>query len=400
MSTPTLTADDGLSMVEIMVSMVLLTVAMTALASTLTASLAQVADNQELTRANQLGTQLIEGMRSIAWDDLGVYADDPGYQSTGADGSPTVTLGAARPAGSAAPTPTRAVQDGGITFAATTDVVWVDDPNEPGPGQSDPDPRDYKEVRLRLVWQVGGTEYEASFTSARRPTVSEVPVGAPVACTPGHIVDYSVSPDFVELGGVGETEEEVTVTVETCTESSAMHLAPSPLSPRSMTNAGGGTLWTYTFPAGTTDYEPGEYTWTVTSSGTDGTATAEAIVQFATRQDDVLQIVGLTLDSGGLICVDQNRVLQNIALTAHVTGADGEDRVRFSWTSQSGDADGVYTGEVSGNGRFVGTLPAGHRFTGGTTTITVSATRTSDALNVSEAFVIDVVDVDTGGCPS
>lgn len=394
-----LSADDGVSLVEVTISLVLLALATSVLGSLLINTVTQVGDNQDRTQANQLATQLIEDMRSIAWDELGVYADDPGYEPTATDGSPTVTLGAARPTGSTAPMPDRTIQDGGVTFAATTEVVWVDDPDDPGPGVSDPDPRDYKEMRLGLVWEVRGTEYEAFFTSTRRPTVEEVPVGQAPPCTPGGIISSSVSPPFVELGDIGETLEEVTVTVETCTVSSAVHLTPAPLSQRSMVDGGAGIVWTYVFPAGTTDFDTAEYDWTVDASGTGGSDSAAVTVRFVTPVDGVLEIQSLSLDPVSPICVELGILPRRVALTAHITGAGYDDDVEFSWTSRAGVAVGDFVGyDADSNAIFQASLPPEHGFLEDRTTITVSVTRQEDALNVSQAYVIDVVDVPTGQC--
>ncbi len=387
--------DDGISLVEIMVAIVILGVAMSAFASTLVQSLATVTRDEQLVRANQFAADLLEGTRSLEWQHVGFYSNDPGYVATANDGAETVTLGATRPAGSPAPRPDSVVVRDGITYTVEMDVVWFDDPNHPPAPLVDPDPHDYKELRVTLDWTAKGIAYETSSVSVRQPTTEEVPLTPVPNCTPGTITDFDVSPDFVLVSASGNTLDDITVTVSTCTPVSQVRLYPVPLADFNMTvnSSSGNTFFSIDpFRAGVTQFNPGTYTWRAVATSTAGTFEATSEVQFVRQEVSVLQVRSLSVNTNDVLCVQTNRTYTPTTLTARISGAGNGDVVRFTWTSQNGNVTATFGSvDANGNGVFSATVPNGHRFNRTTSTVSVSVTRTSDGLNVTESYDVPVV---------
>ena len=399
-----LAQDDGISLVEILVSIVIMGVALAAFAATAIQSLTVITRDEQLVRANQLASDELEGLRALQWEAVGFYTSDPGYTATASDGAATVTLGSTRPAGAGGLLPTQTITRDGIDYTVDVEIVWLDDPNSPAPPASDPDPKDYKELRATLSWSVQGREFEVHQRSTRRPTLDEVALDAIPDCVPGEIVDFDVSPSTVLLDSTGDLDEAISVTVTTCSASSTVTLAPSPRASSTLSEVpgSGGTEWTATFPRGTGGFAPGSYGWDVTAHSSHGAANDTVTVQFVENSTEVLAV--LSLDVTPSLCVhrNQHRLHQAVAMTATVTGADPSDPVLFSWTADAGSGT-AGTGTDVGNGHlsYTSVMPVNTRLVDGNTTITVSVTRQSDGLTVTESFVKAIAEsANAGGCPS
>lgn len=411
--------DDGISLVEVMVGMSIIMIALAAFASTLSQSLLVVTSDEQLVRANQLAAEQIEAARSAEFDcqgdpscihasgELGFYEDDPGWTAAApSDGEPMVSLGATRPFDGSdpapGPLPQEAIQRDGITYDVRREIVWVDDAATAGT-------EDYKEVRVGLQWTVRGTPYSTGTSSVRYDTPDPI-----ASCTPGTIVDFDISPDFVLISSSGNNLDAIVVTVETCTRASVVKLTPDPLSQMNMVEVpgSGGTRWEVrNINDGNVQFLPQTYEWRVEMTSVDGGDSRTRDVVFHQESTAILtlQTIAVTPTTFCLRRSGSDHFLSAPAQVAvHLTGARSGDQVTVRWT---GNPDGVYTTSVgsvdsSSNAHLAVTIPADSPFlykTSGrnrvtTSTITVSAVRGGDQAPVSRSAIVDLRPVGTAPC--
>lgn len=398
-----LAGDSGMSLVEVMVSVVILGVALTAFAATVVQSLQTITGDEQHVRATQLASEQLELLRGTQWAALGFYADDPGYSATGRDGAQTVTLGPTRPPGDTGLLPVQTVERDGITYTVEIDVVWRDDPNTPAPPAIDPDPRDYKEISAMLVWDVAGQTFSLEDSTTRRASAAELAVEEVPDCASGDIVELLVSPDVVTISSSGALHEAVSVRVETCTASSSVVLDPSPAASRSLRAepGSGDTLFTTdSLDVGAGGFSAGVHTWVVRTAGSGGTDSATATVQVVEEGSDPLAVTGLSVEPA--LCVKRNgRPHRDSTLTASVIGAGGSTSVVLAWTNDAGSATAWAAGpDGSGGTLHRAVLGTAEDLVGSSTTISVTVDRLDDGASVTETFVVPVTQsANSRGCP-
>ncbi len=77
--------EDGISLIEMMVSLLLIAVALSAFASVLITSLRTTSRNEEQVNATALAQQVIEELQATDWESAGHYEDDLTSGSPGMD---------------------------------------------------------------------------------------------------------------------------------------------------------------------------------------------------------------------------------------------------------------------------------------------------------------------------
>src|SRR3712207_1464075 len=118
--------EEGISLVEVLVSIVLLGLVMSALGATLTNSMASARQNESQTHATALATEKLESLQALHWSKLGFYGTDANFVATpaGLGGLPTRSFGAApNPRDAAVPLPWEQLDRDGRTYTITTDIV-------------------------------------------------------------------------------------------------------------------------------------------------------------------------------------------------------------------------------------------------------------------------------------
>ena len=118
--------DDGFTLVEMLVSLIVVALVAGAFMNVLVRSLDSTRGLDVRTRANQLAQDRLESVVSRPWSAVGLFATDAGYSATGSTGQPTVTLSTPRPTGAPVPSETTVVK--GTSFSLRTDITWQDDP--------------------------------------------------------------------------------------------------------------------------------------------------------------------------------------------------------------------------------------------------------------------------------
>jgi len=140
------TAEDGFTIVELVVSLAVLAVVMAPLAGVFWSSMRTAGVASHRTDGSSVASREIEAMRAIPYGHVGFYADQPGYATT-FDGFTTVLLGSTSPssgtlipqvqpltpdasaASSFAPDPNPSnaspISQGGVKYSVTRSIVWV-----------------------------------------------------------------------------------------------------------------------------------------------------------------------------------------------------------------------------------------------------------------------------------
>lgn len=183
-------AESGFSLIEMLVAMLVLGIILTGLASTIVYSLRAAAANQREVRATALHTEIIERFQALDWDLVGVYVDDPGYETSVTEGGmstdpidadvdgfddkftdgngdpyPVVSLGnRGSEEGELVPAIVQARGEGELKYLIETHVFFVD-----REGLNDPD-KETKRIVTIVRWRdVDGSVRETQVTAERSP---------------------------------------------------------------------------------------------------------------------------------------------------------------------------------------------------------------------------------------
>ncbi len=389
--------DDGISLVEIMVSIVILGVALTAFAGTITKALATITQDEQFVRGNQLAADLVEEVRAQPWYCVGLDATKPGWSATAPGGQPMARMENPAPAGQApcvsgSPhlgTATRMIDQ--QSYAVQREIVWIDDPAIPGT-------QDHKRVTVQLDWTVRGRAYSATQESLRTPSQLEVPVTGAAAPPPatncsGQITAMSITPGSVAITASGLTDEAVVVVVETCSGTTGVTLrgavATDQLSTRSMVAAPAGstTRWELSFPRGTPNFTAGTKNWIALGSGTAPLMDREVTRQIVFYNQAALPPVQiLTVDGTPQLCVESNgRLRRPTTLTITVQGITSDAGVVTARPDKGTAITAVFATATSTGSTWTLTIATGVDVgTNNKATIFVNATRNADNAKAAE----------------
>lgn len=189
--------DDGLTLVEMMVALLVLGVVLTAMASVSIASMISMQRSERVVDSTQLGNEILEEVLALPFEVVGLYDTEATghFGDITFEGEDLVLF--PDPTGDRderVPYPTHTVTRNDITFEVETAVTWVDDP-------ATPTDQDYKRITILLTWEVRGDERTARTEATRSPEPEEQPLAVTVA------------PDVLEIRSDGAAEDfEVSVT--------------------------------------------------------------------------------------------------------------------------------------------------------------------------------------------
>jgi prepilin-type N-terminal cleavage/methylation domain-containing protein len=399
--------EQGLTLVEMMVAILLLGIILSAAASVIIVSLTSVQRDEYRVRATQLGQEELERLRALEWGCVAFDATDPDYVAT-FDGNRTVDLDPAEcgnPAIAPDPSP-RVVTVDGIDYTVVSHVYWIDDPEDDPAAGSDPDPRDYKEFHVEVSWTLRGTNYSYENTTTRVPTVQEVPLEAASVPAGFEITALQVDPLIVSTPAASGTQQPITVTVETSLKATLVTLQVAPPSTYGTVSlndisGGNGTKWQLTIPTGSQKFPVGDHDFVVAATSGLGADTATQRVAFAETTVTNVTVNAPVLDPAAPICVaTDGRTHRAVTVTVDVDGVTTSDSVQIGWTSKNGITAASASGTTATGARFTGKIPAGHQFQHATTTVTVQARRISSNSVASGSFVVSTVKhANASNCP-
>ncbi|CAN5323119.1 hypothetical protein BH20ACT9_BH20ACT9_19630 [soil metagenome] len=386
----------GISLVEALVAIIIAGIVLTALANTTIASLVAINENERRTRANALANEVVEHLQGMPWEDAGFYDDD--YTAT----PPAhVSLGATRPASEepAAGDPCESnvpllpscdgVMRDGAAYGVDTQIVWVDDPadNDPVSGADlDFNPDDYKHFTVIAQWQARGQTAGVTVEAYRAPNAVERPVSAfdltLDEVTPSDQVVTLTDPDLTDPVACPlqcRNDEPVTFRATTSVPSASVTLGwtarDGTSQTRYMTSSAGDTEWTYTITQGSERFANGETLFTLTATSPTGDEKKRyARVLFLHE----VQVLTPTLSQTPISVGNNGRLCNPLTLEVEVQGVVTSDSVTASWSNgPAATALSPVTATKRG-AVFRKVFPANATFTVGSTTLTLSATRSSD----------------------
>lgn len=403
-----LDADDGISLIEVLVAFTLLAVVLSASANSMISSFAAINGAESRTRATALANELLENMRSVPWEEVGFFADESppsGAVLVDIDGVST------RPSScTATPIPAGCrvlrVQETRDGYTVSRFVEWQDNALTEGA-------EDYKRLVVTLEWVDRGTiPRTISAETVRSPEPDEQ------AASPFVLSLFDAAPSVVHLdqdSASGSFSLQETVQLTARTSSPAEFLKAEYID-----RAGTLQSVSLTSPSGN------KVDWT--GSLTDGNLpNGDLILTFsATRYSPAkLYVLGsrtlrvaqplvfAAVDATpSAVCLGPTGISPPIEVRADVEGLVPTDEVVVAWGSAESqrvtadihrvdaDDDGLLRddgGAVSG-ARFIAVVPEG-MLPEGIHSLAVTATRfTSETLSTTTQVTVQRRETEEGSC--
>ncbi|MBW3603424.1 MAG: prepilin-type N-terminal cleavage/methylation domain-containing protein [Actinobacteria bacterium] len=389
--------EDGFTLVEMLVAILLLAIILSAMVSVIITSLTSMQREEQRVRATQLAQEELERIRAIEWDCAAIDSTDPDYSPT-YGGNTTVVLDPTECSDtSIAPDPSPTVRAvDGIDYTVTRNVYWIDDPADgTAAAGTDSEPQDYKEFRADIGWTFRGEAYTYANTSTRVPTVEEVPLDSPPPSATFEITSLEVDPVSVGTSS-GATTSTITVIVETSQAASSVNLtvaSPSTFGTQAFSDisSGAGVRWQKTIPAGSTAFPNGDHEFVVDATGSLGSDSETETVTFAEAPAVTpVTIKNPVLSPGEPLCVGGSSLHQAVTITVDVDGVSTSDDADLSWTDKTGGATMSPVVATANGAQFTATIPAGTQFNRTTTTLTIDARRIADNTVAQATFSVPV----------
>lgn len=195
--------EEGISLIEMLVSILLVGLTLSALGSTLLTSMASARQSEGLTTGVAIAAEQIEKLQTLPWSAVGFYDTDPNYatpRTVGGQSLPTVRLGSTPPSPRLALLPREVRPVGTRQYTITRDIVWKTSPR-------------YKWFRVRVSWNEGAATKQTVLEGrrARRPSDSGAGI---LEEPPFRIRSFTVTPDPVLLSSTGRTQASTTPALE------------------------------------------------------------------------------------------------------------------------------------------------------------------------------------------
>ena len=187
--------EEGISLVEMLVSILLLGLVLSALGNVLLTSMASARQGEGTTGGSAIAGEALENLHAVPWAALGFYTSDVGYTATATVGGQvlnTVALGSTRPAAAAAPKPTYTKTVDNKVYTVTQRVVWKT-------------LNRYKWMRVRVTWNDGATARQVVLEARRARKPSDSGAGT-AQQEPFRIRTFTVAPDPVMLNPMGRLD--------------------------------------------------------------------------------------------------------------------------------------------------------------------------------------------------
>jgi prepilin-type N-terminal cleavage/methylation domain-containing protein len=175
--------EDGLTLVEMMVALMVLGVVLTAMASVLMTSMVSMQRSERVVHSTQLGNEILEGYLALPYDVLGHYTTEATDHFGGStfEGESLVLFPDADTPDERVPSPTQPpITRSGISYEVETAVTWVNDPDTAVD-------QDYKRITVMLTWEHRGDVRTSRTETTRAPAPDDQPLTA------------SIEPDVIKI---------------------------------------------------------------------------------------------------------------------------------------------------------------------------------------------------------
>lgn len=153
--------DDGISLVEVLVGIVIIGVTLAAVLSTFVASFAAIQGNEARVGATALSNQLLEDMTTLPWDRLGLYVGEVSSATFGTEN--LVLIPNQTPRNALVPRATESPSVDDPRYSVRRWITWVNDSG----GQ------DYKRLTVEVTWDVRGRPQRFRSAALRAPQPDE-----------------------------------------------------------------------------------------------------------------------------------------------------------------------------------------------------------------------------------
>ena len=363
--------EEGISLVEVLVSILLLGLVLMALGSTLTASMAAARQDESQTHGVALATERLENLQALHWSQVGFYSDANGFRATppGMGGLATRSLGPTpSPADVAVPKPLETnISRDGRTYTVRTDIVWQE-------------VNRYLRFRVQVDWQDGGSARQAVLEGRRTRRSRDSGQANPVY--PFRIESFTINPDPVQLTSTGQTVANTSVdpsgpgliiSVDISEKAAGVTVTWPGMSAQTLTEVAGsdGKRWRVMYPPGQT-FPHGYTTFTATATKFGDPATQHTdttvgyfmyppLIKPATLQWDnnlTRTYTGVVSNAGDRVCVNGNpKYLQNdYPFWIALEGVNAEDYVSLTRTDITPNRTWTMTGTATAQGAQYYTL--------------------------------------------
>lgn len=169
-------SDDGFTLIELMVSMIIIIVVLVASAKVFTLTLGVQQDIESSNKATQIARDYVERSKQASYNTLGFYNTDEGFRAAGTNGEQTVVIAGNKPTSGLVPIDSKTV--GGIVYQVRIDITTTD----PGYAYAP------KRVVVEVSWIDGNRKADTSLISVvRSPNASEqIPPALDLSVAPGN----------------------------------------------------------------------------------------------------------------------------------------------------------------------------------------------------------------------
>lgn len=394
-------ADDGFSLIEVVIGALIAVLALAGLAQTLIAASSSQGSSERSVSASQLAAQEIEKIQALNWTVVGLYAADGAPVNATVDGvsHPTVRFTTTPPATGYRPLPTQSVTVQGTTYTVATSIVWDDSAVHPPVSPSG----SRKRILVDVSWNNRGSILHVVAATLRAwPPVQRGPsLFYLITTTAGpsqQLIDeygYPLSPITLAAAvnraaspavhAVWNHRSGASVGVDLVDTSAGLGLAwskalgaPSPAPPTVLgPNATSPTL----SPTPVPDYRfaNGSTTFQITATAPGyPTDTRSAAVTFLHNQ---VYLVPGTLTASRSFCkkLSNNKLKYAVDLDFEVQGFQAADRATVTWVSglSVGAPTALHLSSTTRGTRQRVTVPVDTVLTGATITFTLVVNRTS-----------------------
>lgn len=188
--------EDGLTLVEMMVALLVIGVVLAAMASVSIAAMYSMQRSERVVDSTQLGNEVLEEHLALPYDVLGHYTTEATdhFGASTFEGEALVLFPDPSERDDRVPFPSRTETRNGVEFEVETAVTWIDDPAT----TSD---QDYKRISVLLSWEQRGVERTARTEGTRSPDPDDQPLSV------------TIDPDVLEIASNGAADTfEVRVT--------------------------------------------------------------------------------------------------------------------------------------------------------------------------------------------
>ena len=305
--------DEGLSIVELLIALVVIMIIFAGLASTIIASFSSIRSTEARVRAVALANELVEEMATIPWNQLGMVEDEldadflaqfTGDEALEFDGELLVLLGDEADVIS---NHTDSIDRDGIDYDITRWVTWTEEDDRP----------ELKRMIVFVEWTVGGREFLIRSDGLRAPDPDELldlevsviitsnyvnPAGDPVpSAVPLSEDPYENDSAFVITATLGEAPASVELRFRD--RGGVLRTGPAPDTPE------GETVREWTIAKGTYAFRHGRTAFTVFAEG-DGGQIASNTATMRFYQD--LQVLEPLITQNGSVVYDNGSAVDAV----------------------------------------------------------------------------------------